>query len=71
MMRLPWQRGDEPDENYVSEATKARERAERELKAVKEQTPMYRDLMAALAAVTSRNHLGDALAHNFRGGRSQ
>lgn len=62
-MRWPWQR----DNTRNSEATKARLAAEKELAKTRAETPMYRELAAALRDVRTRNHLGEAIAHSFRG----
>ena len=50
-----------------SEATLAREKAERELERTKAETPMYRALAQSLVEVQRENHLGARIADVFRG----
>ena len=62
-MRFPWQRDKPPR----TEGTRAREKAERDLEAIKAETPKYRALAAALIEIQDRNHLGYNAARILRG----
>lgn len=80
MIRWPWQKPRNPS---LEEARAARMRAQADLEATRKvshqvrreaeitrsQTSGFADIADALRAVTARNHLGDALEYNFRGGR--
>ena len=61
---MKWSRSTGP-----SEATQAREKAERDLEAVRAQTPMYRALGERLRQIREQNHLAEAVAQTFRGDR--
>lgn len=50
-----------------SEATQARERAERELEAVRAETPKIRELALSLIEIQKTNHLGQTAARVLRG----
>lgn len=50
-----------------SEATQARIQAERDLAAVKAETPKYRALAAAFIEIQRTNHLGQTAARVLRG----
>lgn len=52
----------------TSEATRARQRAERDLLATRAKTPMYRDLAASLREIRERNNFAAAIETSFRGG---
>lgn len=62
MRLLYWRRHDKP-----SEATRARLKAERDLAAVKAETPKYRALAEALIEGQQINHLGLNAAKMIRG----
>lgn len=51
-----------------SQATVAREKAERDLARVKAETPKYRELGEALRELRERNHFAELIASTFRGG---
>ena len=52
-----------------SEATKAREKAERDLAEIRAETPHYRALGRAWREAVEENHIGQALTEAFRGNR--
>ena len=52
-----------------SDGTKAREKAERELEATREETNYYRDLSRELRAIRERNHLAEAFLTAAQGRR--
>lgn len=54
----------------VTEATVAREQAERELERIKAETPMYAALGQRLRELRERNHFADSIAATFREGRA-
>jgi hypothetical protein len=62
---MKWRRNPGP-----SEATRAREKAERDLDAVRAETPMYRALGERLREIREKNHLAEAVAATFRGDRT-
>lgn len=64
-MRNPFRR----DRAALEEARKAREKAERELAAIRAQTPKYRQLGRALSEIVEDNHLAEALTDAFRSSR--
>ena len=53
-----------------SEATAARIRAERQLEATREKTPMYRELGESLRQIREENNFAAAIAATLRGGRT-
>lgn len=62
-MRIPFQRRDKA---ALDEARLAREKAERELAHMREETPKYQALARALREVREVNHLAQALTESFR-----
>lgn len=64
-MRNPFRR----DKKGLTEAQAAREQAERQLAAVRAETPKYRALGRALSEVVEDNHLAEALTDAFRSNR--
>lgn len=61
-MKRWWNRSRSP-----SEATRAREQAERDLEAVRAETPKYRAMARSLIEVQTVNHLGQNAARVLRG----
>jgi hypothetical protein len=53
----------------VSEATVARQKAEVDLKAIRAETPRYRELADALRTLRERNNFAAAIETSFRGGK--
>jgi hypothetical protein len=53
-----------------SEATRARQRAERNLAATKAETPKYRALAESLRELRERNNFAAAIETSFRGGKT-
>jgi len=51
-----------------TEATAARIRAEQQLKATREKTPMYRELGESLRQIREENNFAPAIASALRGG---
>ena len=69
-MRLWWRGGRDVTPVPVrppSEATKARMKAEAELRATRAQTPRYRDLGASLKEIRERNNFAAAILTTFQG----
>lgn len=64
-MRFPWQRRKPgPTGGEI-----ARKKAERDLQAVREETPRYEALASSLRQMVRDNHLGEALTNAFREGK--
>jgi cell fate (sporulation/competence/biofilm development) regulator YlbF (YheA/YmcA/DUF963 family) len=61
---MRWRRKSPP-----SEATRAREQAERDLEAIRAETPKYRALGSSLREMVEENHLAQALTESFRSSR--
>lgn len=61
MIRI-WRRNREP-----SEATKSRQKAERDLEATRAETPKYVELARSLVQVQNKNHLGQTAAQVLQG----
>lgn len=64
-MRLAFWRDHSPPR--PSEATRARQQAERDLAAAKAETPKYAALAHSLIEIQRRNHLGESAARILRG----
>jgi len=59
-----WRKRDRP-----SEATQARQQAERDLEETRAQTAKYRALGSSLREMVEENHLAQALTESFRSSR--
>ena len=65
-MRLPWHKhsDEKPD---PQQARKALADEVKRLEQIRSETPLYKALGDSLREVRERNHLGEAIAHTFRG----
>lgn len=64
-MKFPFRR----DKKALERARESREQAERQLAAVRAETPKYRALGRALSEIVEDNHLAEALTDAFRSNR--
>ena len=53
-----------------SEASRSRKRAERDLAAIKAETPRYRALAESLRELREHNNFAAAIEQSFRGGKA-